>query len=105
MVEGGKELLWVAIKKVFAKERLLVCENGSFWRTVVKGDLEGAAEGGKELFWVGIRKGLCERNAFGLQKSWRFLLMQSYPIKKKLFLSALQQPLRTVPKLTCSNPF
>ena len=43
------------------------------------------AEGGKELFRVEIRKGLCERNAFGLQKSWRFLLIQGYPIKKKLF--------------------
>ena len=37
------------------------------------------------MLWVGIRKGLCERNAFGLQKSWRFLLMQSNPIKKSVF--------------------
>ena len=47
--------------------------------------MKWAAEGGKELFWVGIRKALCERNAFGLQKSWRFLLMQSNPIKKSFF--------------------
>ena len=31
------------------------------------------------------RKALCEINAFGLQKSWRFLLMQSNPIKKSIF--------------------
>ena len=35
--EGGKELLWVAIKKVCAKEKLLVCENGNFLRTAKKG--------------------------------------------------------------------
>ena len=47
--------------------------------------MKWAAEGGKELLWVAKRKDLCERNAFGLQKSWRFLLIQGYPIKKKLF--------------------
>ena len=46
---------------------------------------EWEMEGEKGLLWVGIRKDLCERNAFGLQKSWRFLLIQGYPIKKKLF--------------------
>ena len=46
---------------------------------------EWEMEGEKGLFWVGIRKDLCERNAFGLQKSWRFLLMQSNPIKKSVF--------------------
>ena len=30
--EGGKELLLVAIKKVCAKERLLVCEKGLFFQ-------------------------------------------------------------------------
>ena len=29
--EGGKELLWMAIKKVCAKEKLLVRENGNFF--------------------------------------------------------------------------
>ena len=36
-MEGGKELLLVAIKKVCAKENLLVCENGNFLRTAKKG--------------------------------------------------------------------
>ena len=35
-VEGGKELLWVAIKKVCAKERLLVCESKRLSSTVKK---------------------------------------------------------------------
>ena len=35
--EGGKELLWVAIKKVYAKERLLVCKNWKYLRTAKKG--------------------------------------------------------------------
>ena len=43
------------------------------------------AEGGKELLLVAKRKDLCERNAFGLQKSWRFLLIQGYPIKNNFF--------------------
>ena len=30
--EGKKELLWMAIKKVCAKERLLVCEKGLFFQ-------------------------------------------------------------------------
>ena len=29
--EGGKELLLLAIKKVCAKEKLLVCENGKIF--------------------------------------------------------------------------
>ena len=41
---GQKELLWMAIKKVCAKARLLVCENGRFLKSA--------------------RKGLCKRKAF-----------------------------------------
>ena len=37
VTEGKKELLWMAIKKVCAKERLLVCKNGKFLRTARKG--------------------------------------------------------------------
>ena len=46
--------------RICIKERLLVCENGDFLRTVIK----GGAEGRKGLLWVAIRKGLCERTAF-----------------------------------------
>ena len=48
-VEGGKGLLWVAIKKVCAKERLLVCENG--------------------LFLKPARNGLCKRKFFVREKA------------------------------------
>ena len=46
--EGGKELLLVAIKKVCAKERLLVCENGRFSKQA--------------------RNGLCKRKFFVREK-------------------------------------
>ena len=42
--EGGKELFWVGIKKVWVKARLLVCENGWLLKSA--------------------RKGLCKRKAF-----------------------------------------
>ena len=35
--EGGKELLLVAIKKVCAKEKLLVCKNGRFLKQARNG--------------------------------------------------------------------
>ena len=37
MAEGKKELLWMAIKKVCAKEKLLVFENWDFLWTAKKG--------------------------------------------------------------------
>ena len=46
--EGGKGLLWVAVKKVCAKEKLLVCENGRFLKPA--------------------RKGLCKRKVFVSKK-------------------------------------
>ena len=57
-VEGGKGLLWVAIKKVCAKERLLVCENGRFLKPA--------------------RKGLCKRKVFVREKA-------AFEDSKKLF--------------------
>ena len=47
--EGGKGLLWVAVKKVCAKEKLLVCENGRFLKPA--------------------RKGLCKRKVFVREKA------------------------------------
>ena len=47
--EGGKELLLVAIKKVCAKEKLLVCKNGRFLKQA--------------------RNGLCKRKFFVREKA------------------------------------
>ena len=48
-MEGGKELLLVGIKKVCAKEKLLVCKNGRFLKPA--------------------RKGLCKRKFFIREKA------------------------------------
>ena len=47
--EGGKGLLWVAVKKVCAKEKLLVCKNGRFLKQA--------------------RNGLCKRKFFVREKA------------------------------------
>ena len=47
--EGRKELFWGRIRKVWAKARLLVCENGRFLKPA--------------------RKGLCERKFFIREKA------------------------------------
>ena len=43
-MEGGKGLLWIAIRKGLCEKRLLVCENGRLLKPA--------------------RKGLCKRKAF-----------------------------------------
>ena len=47
---GQKRLLWVAVKKVCAKENLLVCENGRFLKPARKGTCK--------------KKFLCVKNGF-----------------------------------------
>ena len=61
-MEGGKELLLVAIKKVCAKEKLLVCKNGRFLKQA--------------------RNGLCKRKFFVREKA-------VFEDSKKLFEQAV----------------
>ena len=61
-MEGGKELLLVGIKKVCAKEKLLVCKNGRFLKPA--------------------RKGLCKRKFFIREKA-------AFADSKKLFEQAM----------------
>ena len=63
--EGGKELFWVGIKKVWVKARLLVCENGWLLKSA--------------------RKGLCKRKFFGLRKRPVFSAHAKPPKMKSFF--------------------
>ena len=67
-----------------------VAMGGGGWKRVVLG-------GNKERF-VRIK-------GFWFAKSWRFLLIQGYPIKKKTFFSAQRHQLPTATKLTCNCKF
>ena len=83
--EGGKGLLWVAVKKVCAKEKLLVYGNDKFLRTE--------------------KKGLCKSKALGLCKKAAFSIPAKSTDKEKLFFSTLRQQFLAAPKLTCNRPF
>ena len=85
MVEGGKELLWVGIKERFVRIKCFLYVIRQLLRTVKSCSNKRCFACENERLLRAKRKALCEINAFGLQKSWRFLLIQGYPIKKKLF--------------------
>ena len=58
-----------------------------------------------ERFLRAKRKAFCKWKTFGLRKRQTFSAHAKQPDKEKLFLSAPQQPLRTVPKLTSNCKF
>ena len=104
-VEGGKGLLLVAIKKVCAKEKLLVCKNGRFLKPARKGLCKrkffirekAVFEDSKKLLeqrFFGCenerllrakRKAVCKWKTFSLRKRTAFLAHTKPPDKEKLF--------------------
>ena len=96
--EGGKELLLVAIKKVCAKEKLLVCKNGRFLKQARNGLC-------KRKFFVREKavfedsKKLLEQRFFGCEnerllraKHKTFCKWKTFGVRKRLFFSAYAKP-------------
>ena len=84
-MEGGKELLLVAIKKVCAKEKLLVCKNGRFLRTVKSCSNERFFGCENERLLRAKHKTFCKWKTFGWRKRQTFSAHAKPTDKEKLF--------------------
>ena len=95
---------WNKQGTAFAKESFLYVKR-RFLRTVKSGSNKRCfGYENKRLLRV-KHKAFCKRKTFGLRKRQTFSAHTKQPDKEKLFLSAPQQPLRTVPKLTSNCKF
>ena len=104
-MEGRKGLLWMAIKKICAKEKLLVRENGNFFADSEERHVQKKFLCVKKRLWVKFVKLSGNEKLFGLRKRPVFSAHAKLTDKEKLFLGAPRQQFRTAPKLTCSHKF